>query len=105
MLSWLTPAGVVLSCVIGLFGVGFYALLMMRNLIKMVVALQILIKGAILALALAGHVNGFVQLAQSMAITAIVADTMVAIIGLSLAVQVKRRKRTLDVQKLSTLRG
>lgn len=105
MLASLTPAGIVLLGVFGLFGVGLYALLTVRNLIKVVVALQILVKGALVALVLAGHVNGQVQMAQSMSITVIVVDTMVAVIGLALAVQVKRRKGTLDVQELSTLRG
>ncbi len=105
MLASYSSATYVLLGVFGLFGVGLYALLMVRNLIKVVIALQILVKGALLALVLAGHVNGQVQLAQSMALTVIVADTMVAVIGLALAMQVKQRKGTLDIQELSTLRG
>jgi len=91
--------------ILGLFAVGLYALLAVRNLIKIVVALQILVKGAIMAFILAGKINGHMQTAQSVALTVIVADTMVAVIGLALAVQVKRRLGTLDVNELTSLRG
>ncbi|MCS7221425.1 MAG: NADH-quinone oxidoreductase subunit K [Anaerolineae bacterium] len=98
-------ANVALVGVLGLFGIGLYGLLTIRNLIKIVVALQILVKAAVLALVAAGHVSGQVHLGQSLAVTVIVADTVVAVIGLALAVQIRRRLGTLDVQALSGLRG
>jgi NADH:ubiquinone oxidoreductase subunit K len=91
--------------VVGLLGVGLYGLLFSRHLIKLVVALQILVKAAVLGLVLAGYSSGQVQLGQSLAVTVIVADTVVAVIGLALAVQVRRQIGTLDVRDLSQLRG
>jgi NADH-quinone oxidoreductase subunit K len=91
--------------VVGLLGVGLYGLLFSRHLIKLVVALQILVKAAVLGLVLAGYSSGQVQLGQSLAVTVIVADTVVAVIGLALAVQVRRQVGTLDVRDLSQLRG
>ena len=90
--------------VVGLLGVGLYALLIVRNLIKLVIALQILAKAAVLALVVAGQMSGNLHLGQSIALTVIVADTVVAVVGLALAVQVRRRFGTLDVQQLSTLK-
>jgi NADH:ubiquinone oxidoreductase subunit K len=90
--------------VLMLLGVGLYGLLITRNLIKLMVALQILVKAAILALVWAGSVSGQLQLGQSMALTVIVADTIVAVVGLALAVQVRRRFGTLDVKELATLK-
>lgn len=90
--------------VLGLLGIAIYALLMTRNFIKVVVALQILVKGAMLALVAAGQVSGKVQAAQSMALTVVVADTIVAVIALALAVQVRRCFGTLDIKALTTLR-
>jgi NADH-quinone oxidoreductase subunit K len=95
---------IVIAGILGLFGVALYALLIARNLIKVVIGLQILVKAAMLALILAGRANGKIDIAQSMALTVIVADTIVAVIGLALAVQVKRRFGTLDIQALTTLR-
>ena len=90
--------------VLGMLGVGFYGLLISRNLIKVVVALQVLVKGAMIALVLAGRMAGQVNLGQSMALTVIVADTIVAVIGLALAVQVRRTVGTLDLRSLTNLR-
>lgn len=101
----LWPIKIVLFTVLALFGVGLYGLLVTRNLIKIVVVLQLLVKSAVLALVLAGKFNGQINLGQSLAATVIVADTVVAVIGLALAVQVQRRCGTLDLQALSTLRG
>jgi NADH-quinone oxidoreductase subunit K len=101
----LTPINVTVVGVLGLLGVGFYALLASRNLIKIVIALQILVKAAMLAIVLAGSLSGRINLAQSMVITVIVADTIVAVIGMALAVQVRRQLGTLDIAELSSLRG
>ena len=57
-----------------------------------------------LALVAAGAVSGKINLGQSLAVIVIVVDTVVAVIGLALALQVKRRMGTLDVKELSTLK-
>lgn len=85
-------------------GVGLYALLVARNLIKVIIALQIMVKGAILAMIVAGQAAGQPLVGESMALTVIVADTIVAVVGLALAVQVRRRFGTLDIKDLSILR-
>ncbi len=90
--------------VLGLVGIGLLGLLVTRNLIKVVVGLQVLVKGAMLALVLAGKLSGQVQVGQSMALTVIVADTIVSVVALALAVQVRRQFGTLDLRALSTLR-
>ncbi|MBZ0317301.1 MAG: NADH-quinone oxidoreductase subunit K [Anaerolineae bacterium] len=87
-----------------LFGVGVYGLLLTHHLIKIVIALQIIGKAVIIAFALAGTMSERVQLAQSLIVTIIVADTMVAVISLALVIQVKQRLGTLDARELSNLR-
>jgi NADH-quinone oxidoreductase subunit K len=67
--------------------------------------LQILGKSALLALIAAGNASGQINLGQSLALTVIVADTVVAAIGLALAVQVRRQLGTLDARELGTLKG
>ncbi len=101
----LSPHNIALIGVIGLLSAGFYGLLISRNLIKLVVALQILVKAAVLGLVMAGKASGQVNLSQSLAVTVIVADTVVMVVGLALAVQIQRRMGTLDVRDLSKLRG
>jgi NADH:ubiquinone oxidoreductase subunit K len=100
-----SPLNILLLGIAGLLGVGFYGLLITRNLIKVVMMLQILIKAVVLAFIFAGKVSGNLGLGQSAAATVIVADTIVAVVGLALAVQVRRRFGTLDVPQISTLKG
>ncbi len=100
-----SPVNIFLVGVAVLLGIGFYGLMVSHNLIKLVIAIQILVKSALLALITAGFVSDEIQLAQSMALTVIVADTIVAVIGIALAVQVRRRVGTLDVRDLSKLKG
>jgi NADH:ubiquinone oxidoreductase subunit K len=100
----MTPLQITVLGVLGLIGIGLYGLLVTRNLIKIVVALQVLVKGALLALVAAGTASGKINLGQSLAVMVIVVDTVVAVIGLALALQVKRRMGTLDVKELATLK-
>lgn len=104
-MSGLSPFTYVMIGVIGLFGVGLYGLLVTRNLIKMVAVLQVLVKSAVLALVLGGKVSGQIALGESLAVTVIVADTVVAVIGLALAVRVRQRMGSLDLRDLSSLKG
>lgn len=90
--------------VLALTGIGLYGLLAIRNLIKVIVALQILVKGVLLAIVAAGAASARLDLSQSLAATVIVADTIVAVMGLALAVQVRRRLGTLDVDTLTKLK-
>jgi NADH-quinone oxidoreductase subunit K len=101
---WLSLPFAAAIGVLGLLGVGLLGLLVTRNLIKVVVGMQILVKGGMLALVLAGKLSGQIQTGQTMALTVIVADTIVSVVALALAVQVRRHFGTLDLQALSTLR-
>jgi NADH:ubiquinone oxidoreductase subunit K len=101
----MTEVNVILLGAIGLLGVGLYGLLITRNLIKLVIVLQILVKAVILALVLAGRAGGNPGLGSSTAATVIVADTIVAVVGLALAVQVRKRLGTLDVSHITSLKG
>ena len=101
----LTPLNIGIAGVIGLIGVGFYGLLVCRNLIKVVIVLQILVKAALLGIIVAGNASEQINLSQSLAVTVIVADTVVAVVGMAMAVQVRRALGTLDVRELSRLQG
>jgi len=97
-------ATIVFLTVVILIAIGLYALLVVRNLIKVIVALQLLVKGAMLAMIASAQIAGQPEVGESMALTVIVADTIVAVIGLALAVQIRRHFGTLDVRALSTLK-
>lgn len=95
---------VIIYLAVLLAGIGLYGLLLSRNLIKIVVALQIMTKGVLLALVVAGKLQSQIGLGQSMALMVIITDTIVAVVGLALAVQVRRHVGTLDIKSLTSLR-
>ena len=95
---------IVMVAVFGLVAIGLYGLLIIRNLIKIVVALQIFAKGTILIMVAAGAMSGKPAVGQSLAITVIVADTVVTVMALALAIQVRRWCGTLDTRVISKLR-
>lgn len=100
----LTLPEVAILTMLGLLGIGLYGLITQRNLIKLVVALQVLVKGSLLGLVVAGRMAGQTGLGQSMALTFLVVDTIVAVITLALVVQIRKRFGTLDIKDLTTLR-
>ena len=92
------------AVIVILLGIGLYGLLVSRHLIKVIIGLQIMVKSAILALVIAGDAVGRIEMAQSIALTVIVVDTIVAVLALALAVQIKRQTGTLDSVDLARLR-
>jgi NADH:ubiquinone oxidoreductase subunit K len=100
----LTPFDLGIVAVVALIGIGLYGLMVLRNLVKMIIALQSAAKGAVLALILAGIASNQLNLAQSLAATVILVDTLVAVIGLALAVQLHRTYGTIDLKMLVSRR-
>ena len=95
---------VVLIVILGLAGIGLYCILASRKLIKVIVGLQLLVKGAVLAFMLAAHLTQNENLGQTLGVTIIVADTIVAVVGLALAVQIRLRTGSLDIKTISSLK-
>lgn len=87
-----------------IIGIGFYCLIITRNLLKLVIGLQILVKGVMIAVIFAGNVQGKIEMAQSMAYTIIVADTIVTVIGLAMSIQLRDKTGTSDIHSISKLK-
>jgi NADH-quinone oxidoreductase subunit K len=88
-----------------LLALACYGLLVTRHLLKLIAILQVMVKALLILLLAAAHVNGNMALAQSMMLSTIAADTMLAVVALALAVQIFRRRGTMDVRALSKLKG
>jgi NADH:ubiquinone oxidoreductase subunit K len=73
-------------------------------MIKVIIGLQLIVKGAIVAFMLASSLNQSENMGQTLALTVIVADTIVAVVGLALAVQIKLRTGSLDIKTISSLK-
>jgi NADH-quinone oxidoreductase subunit K len=87
-----------------LFGVGTLGVLIRRNPLIVLLSLEIMLNGANLALiAFARHLNNGGGQIFALAVMAVAASEVV--VGLGLIVAMARRNLTLDVDKLTTLRG
>lgn len=85
--------------------IGTYGLMVAQSLLKVVIALQLMVKGAIIMLVVVGSLRGQLALGQTLALTVITVDTLVAVIGLALVVQVKIQRGTLDIDRILNTEG
>lgn len=88
-----------------LFGLAWYGLLVTRHLLKLVAILQVMAKALLLLLLGAGQANGNLALAQNMMLGLLTADTMLAVVALTLVVQIYRKTGSMDIRDLAKLKG
>jgi NADH:ubiquinone oxidoreductase subunit K len=84
---------------------GLYCVLATRNLIRVLIGLEILTKAITLLIIVAGHVTGRLALAQALAITLIVIEVVVISVAAGIVLSVFRRFKTLDVAILRNMKG
>ena len=94
-----------LSCGILLFMVGVYMLILYRNLLRLIIGVEIVSKGVTLIFLAAGVYRQDIGFIQSLLVTFIIVETVLAAIMLALAVRAQKIYRSLDIRNLSTLRG
>jgi len=101
--EWLDLVNPILSLV--LLSIGLICLLTRKRVIKQVIGLSIMLQGALVTIVDAGRVNGDLQVAQSMVVSALVVETIILAIVLVLIVNVFRYHPRGRVDDLDTLRG
>jgi multisubunit Na+/H+ antiporter MnhC subunit len=89
----------------GLLFAGLYALLTMRNLIKLFIGIEVVSKGVSLLLLTSGWARNSVLLAQSLVVTFIVIEVCLVATALALIINVYRSTKSLDVRSLTRLKG
>ena len=98
---WLLNIGVIAV----MLSLGIYCLLTMRNLIKLFIGVEIIGKGVTLALVATGFAKNHIMIAQSLAISFVVVEVSVVATGLALIINTYRHTKSLDVGKLTKLKG
>jgi NADH-quinone oxidoreductase subunit K len=88
-----------------LIGIGIYCLLTMRNTVKLLIGIEIIAKGVTLALIATGWTKNNLLLAQSLVISVIVVDVAVIATALAIIISINRHTKSLDVRKLTKLKG
>ena len=84
---------------------GFFCLTQTRNLLRVIIGVEVAMKGVTLLLAFAGYINGNYDLAQAFIITMIVMEVVVAVVAAGIAVRVYEKNDSLDIRKLTKLQG
>jgi NADH-quinone oxidoreductase subunit K len=85
--------------------IGLYCLLTMRNMVKLLIGLEILSKGILLALIATGYEKGTLMTSQSLAISFIVVEVSVLATALAMIINIYRHTGTLDIRRLTRLKG
>jgi NADH-quinone oxidoreductase subunit K len=102
-------AGVFLSLGVGLAMLiavaAAYCLLVGRNLIRILIALELLTKAVTLLLAIGGYATGRWAEAQAFIITVIVIEVVVIAVAAGIVIGAYRHTGSLDVRTLQELKG
>ena len=91
--------------IIVLIGVGIYCLVAKKNIIQLLIGLEIIAKGVTLSFILAGFFQGNEQIAQAIVITIIVIEAITAAVAMALIVRTYRNTGSLDINDIKKLRG
>jgi len=91
---------VIFLIVVLLYIIGFYYLITTRNLIRILIALEVLTKGITLTLIYVGKVTGQMATAQSMAITLIIIEVVVLAVAAGIIVNIFNHTDSLDVREI-----
>ena len=94
-----------LSCGILLTMTGVYMLVLYRNLLRLIIGVEIVAKGVTLIFLSAGVYRQDIGFIQSLLVTFIIVETVLAAIMLALAVRAQKIHGSLDIRNLSKLRG
>ncbi|MCX5714156.1 MAG: NADH-quinone oxidoreductase subunit K [Candidatus Omnitrophica bacterium] len=92
-------------CVIMVSVIGFYCLLFTYNLIRALIGLEILIKGATLLIIVVGYTTGHEALAQSLVITLIVIEVVVITVAVGVVLGIRKYTDSLDNRNIRNLKG
>ena len=85
--------------------VGFYGVLTTRNLIRVLIGLEVLTKAVTMLIIVAGYSVGQIALAQALAITLILIEVAVIVVAISIVLCVYRHSRSIDTALLREIKG
>jgi NADH:ubiquinone oxidoreductase subunit K len=88
-----------------MFFIGVYTMAASRNLIRLLIGLEVTSKGCMLAFVAAGSAIGNMHLAQALLIIMISVEAVVVAVGLVLIIRSFRQQGNVDPTKLSGLKG
>ncbi len=88
-----------------LFVLGFYCLLSTKNMVRMIIGLEIMARGATLSFVSYGFSHGNTSISQALVISIIVVEVVVTSIALALIMNVFKLSGSVNVDNLTKLKG
>lgn len=85
--------------------IGGYVLLGYRNLIRLILGVEVISKGITMVLLAAGLQQGRVDISQSFIVTFIIVETILAAVMLGIIIVVHKIHVSLDIRRQSKLKG
>ncbi|MCL1926664.1 MAG: NADH-quinone oxidoreductase subunit K [Syntrophorhabdaceae bacterium] len=95
----------VASFAILLFVTGIYSLLVTRNLLRILIGVEILAKGVTLLLVSAGYLTGRVNAIQPVIITMIVVEAVIIAVAAGIVIAAYRQNGTVNTNEMCNLKG
>ena len=96
---------ILIVTVVLVLGIGAYSLLVTRNLLRILLSVEILMKGATLMLIGAGYITGDMATAQAFVVTAIVIEVVLLVVATGIVLGAYRANGTLNTRELNNLKG
>jgi NADH:ubiquinone oxidoreductase subunit K len=84
---------------------GVYCVVATRNLIRVLIGMELMTKAATLIIVVGGWVSGRMVLAQALVINLIVVEVVVIAVAAGLVVSLFRKNGSLDTRELKNLKG
>ena|GEM_PF-420463 len=83
-----------------LFVIGVYAIIITKNIISVIIGLEIMTKGVTILLAAAGFFSGRPQLMEPLIITMIVIEVVILMISAGYIINIAKKHNSLDVENI-----
>ena len=94
-----------MSTALVLIALGVFMLVMTSNMIRVVLAVEVMMKAVTLRLIYAGQINGQLGLAQTFIVTQIVIEIVLAAVASGLVINIYRKTGRRELRKLNKLNG
>ena len=94
-----------MSTALVLLALGIFMLVMTSNMIRVVLAVEVMMKAVTLLLIYAGQINGQLGLAQTFIVTQIVIEIVLAAVASGLVINIYRKTGQRELRRLNKLNG
>jgi NADH-quinone oxidoreductase subunit K len=106
MIGDITHLGSVLALTVILLSIcAMYCIMVSRNLIRVLIGVELLTKAVTLLLVAAGYLSGQSGLAQALVITLIVVEVVVVAVAAGIVIGAFQRTGSLDASQVENLKG